>query len=575
MLASIIIPVWNNLEFTTQCLEAVRVFTPEQHEVVIVDNGSTDGTHAWLLEYAKNNPGVTIVRNETNLGFPVAMNQGILAAKGDYLVALNNDVVVSRNWLSGLLECAASAPDVGFVGPRTNNISGSQMELDTSDGYKTIGGFVGYADRYRVKNRRKYTPCWRITGFCMLMPRRVLDRVGLFDEQFSPGNFEDDDICLRACVAGYRNMICGDVFVHHHGSRTCSKLDFSAVLLENRKRFDEKWSALTPQGISAVMIVKNEATNIGPCLSCIYPHVNEIVLVDTGSTDDTKAIARDMGDKVKVYDFEWCDDFSAARNFANSKATQPWLFTLDADELVSGWESLRLRFYQAHRVITRNYTYDTLYAGCTENKGEHPAFERGYRWFPSGKIRLWPNDQRIQFHYPVHEVVDESVYHLGMEVLVASPLITHHYGYIADNHAERRGEFYFKLLQKQLDSGVNPERTLEQMATQAQGLRRFGEARRRWNDLLRLNPKRAGAHYNIGHCWAEEGQWKKALKSTNRALRLEPENKDFLMNLAVCQARLDRLDDAEKTCKMIIAKHPDYPLPKGLLNAIKIHRGER
>src|SRR5262249_3674997 len=103
-LTSIIVPCWNQLEFTRQCLAALKTHTRPEWELIVVDNGSSDGTGLYLAG-ARDLAAVpvTVISNTTNLGFPAAINQGLCAARGEYLVLLNNDVVVTDGWLDQLI----------------------------------------------------------------------------------------------------------------------------------------------------------------------------------------------------------------------------------------------------------------------------------------------------------------------------------------------------------------------------------------------------------------------------------------------------------------------------------------
>jgi GT2 family glycosyltransferase/tetratricopeptide (TPR) repeat protein len=566
-LISIIIPTFNQIDVTKQCLESIEAFTPEEHEIIFVDNGSTDGTWQWIRMEMFKHPNYKLIKNETNLGFPVAVNQGAKVAQGEYLCFLNNDTVVSKEWLKGLKECLDSFTDVAIVGPRTNYVSGPQAVTDTT-GYDTLLKYVSYAENFRKAYKGLYWPFWRI-AFCQFMRRDVFEKLGGWDERFSPGNWEDDDLCLRACLAGYRNMICSDVFIHHHGSLTCRTMDFGNLLETNKKKFDEKWKS--ENTISAVLIVKNEEKNIGDCLVNLSWQVDEIIVVDTGSTDKTKEIASRVPN-VKIYDFEWCDDFSAARNFANSKATQDWILSVDADEVITGLDKLELRPYHAYRITTRTYSNDTLLANCQDNAGEYREREQGTRWFPSTKIRLWPRDSRIAFEYPVHEIVENSVYFLGMQVVDCNEIVVHHYGRMDANYETEHGEQYYALIQKQMESGKNDTRSLEQLALAAQGLKKWADARKFWLELLKIDPTSNMAMFNLGHCYAEDQKWTEALECSRKALLVEPDNRDILMNVAACEAMVGDYELAKKICADLIEKYPNYPLPKGLLNALEISK---
>jgi O-antigen biosynthesis protein len=251
-LVSMVILTFNQLETTQECVVSIKKHTPEPHEIIFVDNGSTDGTVPWLRELAATDATCRVIENPTNFGFAKGCNQGIAASRGDEILLLNNDVVVTPKWLSGMLTCLKSRPDAGFVGPMTNNISGPQ-KLDAADYASTQDGLDDFAARFRAQNLGRRIPMRRIVGFCMLFHRALIDKVGVLDERFGSGNYEDDDYCLRAALLGYTNLVAGDVFIHHYGSKsfTGNGLNFGACMAGNRKLFTEKWNGIpmsTPLG---------------------------------------------------------------------------------------------------------------------------------------------------------------------------------------------------------------------------------------------------------------------------------------------------------------------------------------
>ena len=146
-LTSIIIPCWGQLEFTRQCLAALKSHTRRPWELIIVDNGSTDGTPDYLAGVSDMaNMPVTVITNATNRGFPAAVNQGLKAARGEYLVLLNNDVIVTDGWLEQLIGlvnaktgldaereghaetgASADARPIGLVGPMSNYATPPQL----------------------------------------------------------------------------------------------------------------------------------------------------------------------------------------------------------------------------------------------------------------------------------------------------------------------------------------------------------------------------------------------------------------------------------------------------------------
>ncbi len=241
-LVSIIILTFNQLEHTRRCLESIEKHTSMPFELVFVDNGSSDGTVDWLREQVRQHPQWKLIANDRNLGFSTGCNQGIKASRGNFIMLLNNDVIVTDGWLSGLLECLESSPGTGIVGPMTNNISGIQKVHGAP--YDDLSELDSFSVDFRIRNRHRRIPHRRIVGFCMLFRKGLADAIGLLDESFGSGNFEDDDFCLRAEIAGYRNMIAADVLIHHVGSASFAgnNMDFSAAMENNGKLFLEKWS---------------------------------------------------------------------------------------------------------------------------------------------------------------------------------------------------------------------------------------------------------------------------------------------------------------------------------------------
>ncbi len=243
-LVSIIILTFNQLKYTRECVDSIIKNTPEPHEIIFVDNGSTDGTIDWLNDLIKNNKNYKLILNNKNLGFSKGNNQGIEISKGEFILLLNNDVVVTKNWLSGMLECMNSAPDVGIVGPMTNFVSGPQKVVNADFG--DINNLSDFAESFRDRNRYRRISIRRIVGFCMLIKRSLISKIGFLDESFGSGNFEDDDYCLRAVIEGYKNLIAGDVFVHHYGSRSFigNNIDYKTSIEKNKKIFLDKWNSL-------------------------------------------------------------------------------------------------------------------------------------------------------------------------------------------------------------------------------------------------------------------------------------------------------------------------------------------
>jgi GT2 family glycosyltransferase/tetratricopeptide (TPR) repeat protein len=839
-MVSIIILTYNQLRYTEECIRSLQKFTPESHEIIFVDNGSTDGTIQWLQNLLAKNPHYHLIENQSNLGFARGCNQGIKAASGEYLLLLNNDVVVTDHWLAGMLELIQSDETIGIVGPMTNNISGIQKDPFAT--YQAIKDLPAYAKAFREEHRHRRIPLRRIVGFCMLFKRSLLEKVGWLDENFGTGNFEDDDYCLRATLEGHQNFIAGDVFIHHYGSRTFigNKIDYSATMGGHRKVFSGKWNsiprdsdlgkkllvlslienavelcsggesdravtvciegigqfpdepviyqtladlllmeksyqeslealaampeqgqeelrtyllkgyckeglgleddaevyadkvlALSPKqagamnlkgilaykrgdsnkaeewfyraikndpgygepytnlgvmqwaegqkeeglsllekgfilspkvmdcatlyhtaliemeafargeknfrnagtlypqnqriafllidlllkqgkdheameviekamsvlvlsegllkaaltvrdnigpmsikannvrSLSVSMIVKNEEKHIAKCLMSVKPVADEIIVVDTGSTDRTRDIAKALG--ARVFDFDWKGDFSAARNHSLSQAKGNWIFSLDADEVISAVDYPVIRNIvgnskpAAYKIETRNYSNQVGAQGFTANHGEYPLVETGLGWFPSGKVRLFPNGKGITFENPVHEFVEGSVMKAGLPVIL-SRIPVHHYGRLDEVKLREKGEAYYLLGKKKLEEkGSTDLKALFELGVQAGELKKYDEAAVLFERLVKLSPLYPLAQFNLGFAYLELGRFAEAFPYVRKGFELNPEKKECAINLAHCQIVVGDNLQAITLLEDIIQRHGDYPPAQALL----------
>jgi len=237
-MTSIIILTYNQLEYTKQCLKSVWCNTDRPHEIIVIDNASTDGTVEWLKMVYDNGYIDELIINETNKGVPAAWNQGIACTsdKADYYLFLNNDTIVPKEWLSGLIRQANLAEyRVGAVGPVSNYVSGPQLRPATY----SLDEFESFASSW-AEGHKNHIAFWRLVGFCLLIPAVIVCDVGLFDEDFGRGNFEDDDYCQRIIKAGYQNVICESVYVHHFGSKSWEPGALDEQLKKNWVLFNEK-----------------------------------------------------------------------------------------------------------------------------------------------------------------------------------------------------------------------------------------------------------------------------------------------------------------------------------------------
>lgn len=227
---SLVIPVFNQLEYTGRCLESLFRNTPEPYELLVVDNASADGTADFLAGLRP--PAVCrrfhVIRNESNLGVAKGWNQGLGAAAGDPVGFLNNDIVLTPGWLSGVLSFLRDTPQGGIAGPHV------------TDG-ALPPGYDDWARHYTAENAARVDEGFH--GCCFFVTRALIAAVGGFDEGYAMGGWEDVDYGHRARLAGFRTLITHRSVVHHFGSRTMSALDgaYGDFGVQNAQHFSQKW----------------------------------------------------------------------------------------------------------------------------------------------------------------------------------------------------------------------------------------------------------------------------------------------------------------------------------------------
>jgi GT2 family glycosyltransferase/tetratricopeptide (TPR) repeat protein len=377
-------------------------------------------------------------------------------------VFLNNDTVVTEGWLEGLMACLRrGGPEAGLVGPVTNY---SRPPQQVAVDYSAPNGVEAFAARQKQQCFQQGQPVTCLSGFCLLVRRDVLDRIGSFDERYGLGFFDDDDLCIRAREAGFQLWLAADVFVHHFGSRTFTSLgvDCRQQLLANFDQFKSKWgpercagyhlpepvsapraAARQTSGVSLCMIVKNEEANLPECLRSAADLVDEVVVVDTGSSDRTKESAAAGG--ARVIEFPWVDSFAAARNESLRHATKPWVFWLDADDRLDADNRRKLRAL-FERLQDENAAY-SMKCLCLPDPIHRSATAVDH-------VRLFRNHPEVRWRYRVHEQILPAIRRLGDEVRFTDVIIQH-VGYQDPAIRSRKLERDFRLLR--LEDNEHPD----------------------------------------------------------------------------------------------------------------------
>jgi GT2 family glycosyltransferase len=220
--------VWNKKEMTEQCLNSIFANTGSAYGIIIIDNASDGPTAAYLDEVATKYPDkIRIIKNRENVGNVKAVNQGIAASRADYACILDNDTLVFNDWLGEMIRIAESSRDIGVVGPHSNY--GRKKPWNRS--------YQQYAGDMVSGKQGRYIETAAVIGFCYLIKRKVIDEIGVWDEHFSPGYFEDTEYCLRAGKAGYRSVFAKGAFVFHFEHTSFKTRGFETLFKQSEEKF--------------------------------------------------------------------------------------------------------------------------------------------------------------------------------------------------------------------------------------------------------------------------------------------------------------------------------------------------
>jgi GT2 family glycosyltransferase len=236
---SIIIVNWNGLEHLETCLESLEAQTFRDFEVVMVDNGSTDGS----VEFIKASyPWVKLVELHENTGFATGNNVGLENASGEYVVALNNDTRADANWLATIVRVADNNPRVGMVGSRICSFDDPDVIDSLGHGVCRDGMSRG---RFRLRNYStiqmgKVEEILFPSACVALYRRAMLDETGFFDDDFF-AYAEDTDLGLRGRLAGWGALLATDAVVYHKYSKTGGVFSPFKICLVERNHY---WVAL-------------------------------------------------------------------------------------------------------------------------------------------------------------------------------------------------------------------------------------------------------------------------------------------------------------------------------------------
>jgi len=231
MKCDIVMPVWNQPDHTKRAIEYIKANTRYPHRLIVIDNGSECETRDYLKGVAEGDKETILIRNEENLGFVKATNQGLRASDAPYVCLMNNDTAASGGWLEKMVSIMEGDPMIGLVNPRSDDPGGLSIEE--------------YSQKL-TENKGEYVETNQCMGFCMLIMREVIDKIGHLDEIYGIGGFDDTDFSKRAHLEGYKCVCAKDAYVYHdwHTSfKAAGNGLLERIVKENEPIFSGKFDA--------------------------------------------------------------------------------------------------------------------------------------------------------------------------------------------------------------------------------------------------------------------------------------------------------------------------------------------
>ena len=226
---SIIIPCFNAVNYTKQCIESILINTDINYELILINNGSSDDTKKYFnflkksLKPDKYLKKITTLQFKKNLGVAKSLNLGITKSEGKFICYLNNDVVVTKKWLSKAIKAFKTDTKIAAVGTMFNKLQDKKLIKSVEKDKNLIDKISQTLD---LLNHGKTKKANTIHGRCMLIKKTVFKKVGFFNEKFYPCFGEDIEFCERLKKNGYKMVDATDVFVFHYWHKSVKTKQF-------------------------------------------------------------------------------------------------------------------------------------------------------------------------------------------------------------------------------------------------------------------------------------------------------------------------------------------------------------
>lgn len=327
--------------------------------------------------------------------------------------------------------------------------------------------------------------------------------------------------------------------------------------------------------LSLCMIAKNEEDCIAESLSSVKELADEMIVVDTGSTDRTAEIAKKCG--ARVFDFAWKNDFSAARNFAISKASGDWILVLDADEVIAKGDHEKIRELlksgkaDAFVPVIRTYTRERRlndwfpaddYAECKSYTG----------YYVERPLRLFRNKKEHRFEGKVHESVIPSIEKTG-GIIKQIEIPIHHYGEVrSDKKMSEKKKRYIAICEMELEKNPEDMKTRYELSLALIQEDKYEEARKHLEKIK--DPKYKNTLLFLAETYTREGKLDEAIKTYSQAIAYNPQNPTPWANIGFLYRVQNKLDEARRYLKKALELNPQNPAIYDQLGEILVLQGE-
>jgi tetratricopeptide (TPR) repeat protein/GT2 family glycosyltransferase len=565
-LTSIVILTYNQLDYTKRCILSIFTHTWDAYELIVVDNGSTDGTVDFISSLDCSNyidcRNIKLIANPENAGFARGCNQGLSVAEGRHLLLLNNDVVVTPGWLSRLHR-ALDSRHVDMVGPMSNHVSGPQRVEMPLYNVDSLEGLDQFAIEHAEDNRGRVAANWRLAGFCLLFGRWILDKIGGLDERYSIGNFEDDDFCLRVYLAGFKGTIAKECYIHHFGGQTFigNKIDYNKQLMKNWELFKKKWNIPFTTVYGAEYQIPLQVGGFDTRSHCIPIQRDRI---NNQATIKIIHAANDSSFTIDTQKMKPLSDQITDRQHQADKQPGGFLMSIydqvcdvvlkqipKNDHAAATWILERIVEYSPHHGKA-HHELGLLYYEQGEMAKAQSHLHQAVRFSPTDAAYF--KDLGDFFHV-VHKDVEQAL-HMYEKAVALQPndsglLLTAAHFYVMEHRFDKAREYYQRVLDvepanydarmciQQIEnrnpSDTTPILSSDRLYSLVQTKINSGDVAGAIpgpDQILRNDPGHAKAHFDRGRSAHKAGDADTALHHYEKAAALEPDNLDFIRCLA-------------------------------------------